>query len=190
MGSKVDYYLLHFILEVQKNCSVNQNQTLCVHYLLENTAIWLAYAISLLLFSHLFSFFSSIIQKMQAWSKRKISINTMLLWSSFVKLLPFVCGVNFVNRVFVCIQNSEANMVIVHCCLSYEILLSFPSIFCTGIHILIACLLLEYFNNKSNRVFEPFKNYLIFNVVITFQRLLCSKTKTVNGISSEHFYHI
>lgn len=87
----LDYYLLHFILEVQKNCSVNQNQALCVHFLLENIAIWLAYAISLLLFSHLFSFFPSIIQKMQARSKKKknkkksvsiLSFYAHLLWSS------------------------------------------------------------------------------------------------------------
>lgn len=60
-------------------------------------------------------------------------------------MLPFVCGVKFVNRVYVCIKDLEANMVIVHDCLSYEILLSFPSIFHTGIHILTACLILEYF---------------------------------------------
>lgn len=42
-------------------------------------------------------------------------------------------------------KNLEANMVIVHDCLSYEILLSFPIIFHTGIHILTAYLLLEYF---------------------------------------------
>lgn len=59
-------------------------------------------------------------------------------------MLPFVCGVKFVNRVFV-YKNLEANMVIVHDCLSYEILLSFPIIFHTGIHILTAYLLLEYF---------------------------------------------
>lgn len=62
-----------------------------------------------------------------------------------MKLLPFVRGVKFLNRAFVCKQNSEANTVVVHYCLSYEILLSFPTIFCTGIHILTACLLLEYF---------------------------------------------
>lgn len=52
-----------------------------------------------------------------------------------MKVLPFVCGVKFVNRICVCIQNSEANMVIVPDCLSYELLLSFPIVFHTGIHI-------------------------------------------------------
>lgn len=56
-----------------------------------------------------------------------------------------MCGVKFVYRVFVCIQDSEANMVIVPDCLSYEILLSFPSIFHTEIYIFTACFILEYF---------------------------------------------